>query len=160
MTDPFEDSWGDLAAEFGIDAPKPAPKPVEPEAEVEMPSDFEPAPADLAQSLFGDAPQAEALPDSLPDSLPDASDEEGGDTEVMEAGGDEAEKKRRRRRRRRGKKSDTPAVPGEPVEAEADEPDTVDDTTTQPSELLREIISKWDVPSWEEIVTGLHRPNR
>jgi hypothetical protein len=46
------------------------------------------------------------------------------------------------------------------MEAEADDdagPRAADDDTT--SEVLRELIASWNVPSWDEIVSGLYRPN-
>ncbi len=46
--------------------------------------------------------------------------------------------------------SDTPAE----VSVEAERP--LEGATT---EMTRELIANWNVPSWEELVTGLHRPS-
>ncbi len=144
MTDPFEDGgWDTLAAELGVEtipAPKPEePPPLPPEA---FEQEQEPAPSDITAALF----QLDPLPDA---------DEPGSDTEIIELGGTD-EQKKRRRRRRRGKKKD-----GEPgTEAEAEDAPETEDHITQPSEMLREIIANWDVPSWDDIVGGLYRPNR
>ena len=71
------------------------------------------------------------------------------------------------RRRRRSKKKG-PGLPGEagvesegPETAEAEEPLAevyADDGGPSP-EASRELIANWDVPSWTDIVAGLHRPN-
>lgn len=44
--------------------------------------------------------------------------------------------------------------PAEEVGGEAERP--LEGATT---EMTRELIANWNVPSWEELVTGLHRPN-
>jgi hypothetical protein len=59
-------------------------------------------------------------------------------------------------------------APGEPV-ADADFAAALDEVDTEPaplvdeedtaSEALRELIANWNVPSWDEIVGGLYRPN-
>ena len=49
--------------------------------------------------------------------------------------------------------ADDAAHPAE-VSAEAERP--LEGATT---EMTRELIANWNVPSWEELVTGLHRPN-
>ena len=48
---------------------------------------------------------------------------------------------------------DDEAQPAE-VSAEAERP--LEGATT---EMTRELIANWNVPSWEELVTGLHRPS-
>jgi hypothetical protein len=97
-------------------------------------------------------------------------------------------KKRRRRRRRRSKKKPEGTLnadgttteanedAGEPtLTSEADEETSIDDSayedeeepakTLEPvlegatNEMTRELIANWNVPSWEEIVTSLYRPN-
>lgn len=150
MTDPFEDGWGDLAAELGVETPKPVKADIPPPLPVE-----EPAPLDLSISLF----DINALPDAV---------EPGSDTVVLEApeSPDSAEadaERKRRRRRRRKKKGDAigEAAEGEPSEAEAPERRvSVDESITQPSELLKDIVKNWDVPGWDEIIGGLYRPQR
>ncbi len=49
--------------------------------------------------------------------------------------------------------ADGAAAPAE-VSAEAERP--LEGATT---EMTRELIANWNVPSWEELVTGLHRPS-
>ena len=49
--------------------------------------------------------------------------------------------------------SDDSTAPAE-VSAEAERP--LEGATT---EMTRELIANWNVPSWEELVTGLHRPS-
>ena len=44
-----------------------------------------------------------------------------------------------------------------------DENDSDDDAEAAEDaggELLRELIASWNVPSWDEIVSSLHRPDR
>lgn len=145
MTDPFEDGWGDLAAELGVERPKPV-------WSQEPPSlpDVEPAPTDLSAVVF----------DAV---LPDAA-EDGNDTEVIEApesaeiSEGDADRKRRRRRRRKKKEPIGDAPDGEAENGKTGE--DVDDGITQPSELLKDIIRNWDVPGWDEIIGGLYRPHR
>ena len=141
MTDPFDDSsWSDLAAELGVETPKPVPSLEPPPLPLEVEAEAEPAPADLSETLF-----AEPLADA---------EEPGSDTEIIELGGTEEQKRKRRRRRRRRKD-------GEPAEAEgAEAPEPVDENVTQPSELLKDILKNWDVPGWDDIVSGLYRPHR
>jgi hypothetical protein len=141
MPDPFDDvSWSDLAAELGVETPKAATPPEPPLAE-------EPAPEDLGLALFD------------PGQMPDAQDA-NPDTEVIEPGSAESEAERKRRRRRRRKKKTEIGEAPEGGEVVGEAPPATDDGVTQPSELLRDILKNWDVPSWGEIVGGLYRPNR
>lgn len=136
MPDPLLDlGWSDLEADLGIETPKSVEAPVPPPLPDAQPS--EPDPADLAPALFSEP-------------SPDAN-ESDSDTAIIELGGTDEQKKRRRRRRRKKKDGDT---------AEPEAPESSDDSMAQPSELLRDIIKNWDVPSWDEIVSGLYRPSR
>ncbi len=112
----------------------------------------------------------------------DACGETAGET-ANEAGMEptsEPERKKRRRRRRRRRSgsatasptSETPTAP-----SATDAPVTAEDETAEPEELggvnwhegadddtaaetLRQMLANWNVPSWEEIVAGLYRPER
>jgi ribonuclease E len=127
-----------------------------------------------------EAAEAEGGEESAPDSAPD------GDGDGVPGTG----RKRRRRRRRRRKGSAAGASEPETGTAPADarEPESGDDLAAveYPSEqggepdrdepgrgedereagedaggdLLRELIANWNVPSWDEIVSGLYRPER
>jgi hypothetical protein len=153
MNNTFDDNWSDLAAEFGIDAPKPVAPPIE---EPDTEPDIDAAPLDLGDAMFGDGVLLDAT-------------ETGSDTEVIELGSEtdaesatddeSGEKKRRRRRRRKGRKGDAPESMDDATDSRESSQAT-DDMSAQPSELLKDILSNWDVPSWDDIVAGLHRPNR
>jgi hypothetical protein len=157
MPNTNDDPWADLYADLGV-TDKPtyrAPEPLPPAVEENFVSSE------------------------------DEDDDEGEDTEidgVSVAGSGEGDgeedpnKKKRRRRRRRGKKK-----PGEATSDEAPrevvailengeedaEPEEELETAGTPepalegatSEMTRELIANWNVPSWEEIVAGLYRPN-
>jgi hypothetical protein len=168
MSDPNDDPWADLYQDLGLSdqaAAKPTPPPLPPE--------------DSA------SPRAEEAENG--DTFAMAGDDEGGDddgpddeAEGGEAGegqpGEEGPKKRRRRRRRRKKKPGEVAANGEagvaPVaEGVADEVVAVpafDEEEAEPvaegeevtPEMTRDLIANWNVPSWSEIVAGLHRPER
>ena len=147
-----DDSWAEFYREIGLEPETPA------------------APAETATLFDEGEPQPEIEATEAEADDEEADSEEGGE-ESAEAGGPAGEeelnedgtKKRRRRRRRRGKKKG----PGEPGEAtavgevaEADEPLAevyADDGGPSP-EASRDLIANWDVPSWTEIVAGLHRP--
>ncbi len=147
-----DDSWAEFYREIGL----------------------EPDPTETPE--FPPAPQAEAEPEDgfAPLEAPEAEvdDEEEGEegTEVEGSGGEEEEtnedgtKKRRRRRRRRSKKKGPGLAEGAVAEVEAGEPAeetaavAFDEDGGPSPEASRELIANWDVPSWTEIVAGLHRP--
>jgi hypothetical protein len=108
------------------------------------------------------------------------------DIEAEQDEENEVTRKRRRRRRRRrkggGETAQEPA-PTLSTNASAETPDTEEleeiggsvsdhptaahtldwnDTTDpdQAAEVLRDILTHWNVPSWDEIVAGLYRPER
>jgi ribonuclease E len=118
------------------------------------------------------------------------AEESAGEAEVAETGEGGRKRRRRRRRRRRGsadpaaeapssvcneENADMPA-PDWPAEEDAlaGEATTQSSTPTaselppwpeetdsdQAAEILRDILAHWNVPSWDEIVAGLHRPER
>ena len=149
MASDTDDSWAEFYREIGLEPETPAAAPVALEDE----------PESTAEAEAGES---------------EGDDDEGGE-ESAEADGPAGEeelnedgtKKKRRRRRRRSKKKG-PGLPGEagaesegPETAEAEEPLAevyADDGGPSP-EASRELIANWDVPSWTDIVAGLHRPN-
>lgn len=146
-----DDSWAEFYREIGLE-PEPPEAPASPPTlfdESEPTAELEATEADNDDEDDGAEESAEA------DSPP-------GEEELNEDGS----KKRRRRRRRRSKKKG-PAGPGEPVaegesgEVETEEPlaEVYDDDGGPSPEASRELIANWDVPSWTEIVAGLHRPS-
>lgn len=171
-----DDGWADLAKELGLESgERSRPAPAAPEPEPEPAEEFEDAP-------FGGEPEDSSDADA-------GDDEPDGDDEAETPGepGEGSPKKRRRRRRRRKKKGPgEPGADGGPAVATADaEGDTGPDEEALPEsetgwddggeaeevgavvgeeqvtpEAAREIVANWNVPSWEEIVAGLYRPDR
>jgi hypothetical protein len=174
-----EDNWADLADALGIDTPatqarkQAAPPPPVPDEPPPLP-EWARAGADLPDA-------AEADGDTAIDPVL------ANEPTAAEPGGEgDGERKRRRRRRRRRKAG--PAEPGDLAVADADadadaddesgdltpgfasddaesddeagEPEPVgvglaDDPTP---DAVRDLIANWNVPSWQEIVSGLYRP--
>jgi ribonuclease E len=171
-----EDNWADLADALGIDTPAtqarkqantPPPVPEQPpplpewaRAGVELPDATEPDGDTAIDPVLATEP---------------TSAEPGGE-------GD-GERKRRRRRRRRRKGG--PAEAGEVGVTETESDEDADDGTTgfgsdesaadddeagepepvgvgladEPTpDAVRDLIANWNVPSWQEIVSGLYRP--
>lgn len=168
MTDPNEnDGWADLYSDLGIDVPasppKAAPPEPEPVEEIELVAAPEDAESEADEEFAGGLDEG------------DESEDDGAPEGATSEEGDPGQKKRRRRRRRRKKKG-----PGEGTEADATpeaEPELAavaastedegefaaeDDESVEGAspEATREIISNWNVPSWQEIVAGLYRPDR
>jgi hypothetical protein len=167
-----EDSWADLADELGIDTPatkaRNAVPPPLPEPAVEEDRT-------LTAEVF------EELPDAL-ESEGDTALEPGLSGEPASDGDGERKRRRRRRRGRKGKgesdgdgdgvtavmaedtdSEDVEAVPPEfggeqpaaPQAAETSDHEIMDEPTP---DAVRELIANWNVPSWQQIVTGLYRP--
>jgi hypothetical protein len=168
MTDPSntDDNWGELYRELGVDDPGSSkPTPADDEEVIELTE---------SESDEVDEP-VQSLDESGADEIEEPAEGEAvaGDEE-----GEPGQKKRRRRRRRRKKKGGVGQPVGEEAarfEAEAEESETqleeddedgaeaitgpgVEEEVTP--EMTRDIIANWNVPSWEEIVAGLHRPDR
>ena len=186
MPDPLDnDPWADLYKDLGVEGnekpkpkvaahSKPAPLPeVEYTEEVLVEEGID---GDEADDPEGEYESDEAGEGDVPGEGSGSEDEPGT-------------KKRRRRRRRRSKKKPGTDAPGDATEGEvtpiatrapvAIMPDaetegefedeyveeevaeTVDSSVEEVStEMTREMIANWNVPSWEEIVTGLYRPER
>ncbi|HVK17215.1 MAG TPA: hypothetical protein VM533_09725 [Fimbriiglobus sp.] len=180
MTDPRnqDDSWGELYRELGVDDPEPSkPAPVREEAE----PDDEPEVIELIESETDEIGEpAQAFDEAGEDELVESAEGEGelADGGAAEGEGEPGQKKRRRRRRRRKKKGAAGQSAGEEAagfdEGEGEESETQLDSDEEETEavigpgveeevtpeMTRDIISNWNVPSWEEIVAGLHRPDR
>jgi hypothetical protein len=146
-----DDSWAEFYREIGLE-PEKADAPAVAETDPEPLADEEP-----------DAEDASAETDEGEEGAEEATGPDGpaGEEELNEDG----TKKRRRRRRRRGKKKVGPEgeATGE-VDAgaeEVEEPvaEVYDEDGGPTPEASRELIANWDVPSWTEIVAGLHRPS-
>jgi hypothetical protein len=174
MTDPRnpDDSWGELYRELGVDDPGSS-KPSPPDEDAEV--------IELTESDTVEV--GEPAQPFVEDGV-DETEEPEGET-VSAEGEDEGEpgQKKRRRRRRRRKKKGVGQPGGEPAsgeasefvgEGEAEESETqLEEDEEEPEaitgpgveeeatpEMTRDIIANWNVPSWEEIVAGLHRPDR
>jgi hypothetical protein len=109
---------------------------------------FEPEPAEA--EVEGADVEAAAVPEVRPDEA-----EEAGEELAEEQGG----KRRRRRRSRRKKKGPESATPGETearTEAASDE-SSADEDDDEPT---AEVVKNWNVPSWDELIASLHRPER
>jgi hypothetical protein len=168
------DDWAELARELARDKPKAV--------------ESTPAHHDYSLSSAASEVAAGELDGGSPAEGETSEGASAGDTDALPDMG--RKRRRRRRRRRRGGEdsADTPAgsvaerddeaPEGEPaegvfegsevgfpdeVEAESDtevlsaEPDMDEDAG---EELLRELIANWNVPSWDDVVGGLYRPER
>jgi ribonuclease E len=133
--------------------------------------------------------EGETESEAADDDFDDAEEAESPAGEAGAEGEQPGTGRKRRRRRRRRRKGAAPAdgatalveerepepttdadeePAGEPV-AEAEEYGAFDEDESDAlplaaeedtaSEVLRELIATWNVPSWDEIVSGLYRPN-
>ena len=167
-----DDPWADLYADLGVTE---RPKAAAPEPEPQSYDDEANANGDATDDDDNGDEEAEGDADGAPPEL----DEHGN-----------PKKRKRRRRRRAKKKGDeagpaptlyagneglpprqaarTPVVHSD-EDGEADERDEDEGEESVPvvsvveggtSEMTRELIANWNVPSWEEIVVGLYRPER
>jgi hypothetical protein len=166
-TTPEDDDWAELARELGEQVqknpggPPPAADPFEGFAA--DPTGPDDGPDDPAEAVEAEAVPAEGGP--------------GEDAGVGEGQPGTGRKRRRRRRRKKGGPTDPPAAgpdeeeaaaDADPPEAEPAEAEDVEafaggdpeDAEEVGGELLRDLIANWNVPSWDEIVSGLHRPER
>lgn len=178
MVSDNDDDWAELARELECDRPStPEPVPAEsadtanpetPEVEAEIVDDVgEP----------DESPEIEAAESGTTETEPEPSDNPPGTGR---------KRRRRRRRRRKGGGQPTDSAVDEPateaetepnetasesIEADADYTEEVAyDTAGVTSaadaeedvggELLRELIANWNVPSWDDVVAGLYRPER
>jgi hypothetical protein len=170
-----EDNWADLADALGIDTPATQARK---QAHTPPPLPEQPPPLPEWARAGGELPDAaEPDGDTALDPLL------AGEPTAAEPGGEgDGDRKRRRRRRRRRKGG--PAEPGEVAVAETDADEdaddgeagfgsddtTADDEAGEPEpagvgladeptpDAVRDLIANWNVPSWQEIVSGLYRP--
>jgi hypothetical protein len=167
------DDWAELARELARDKPKTVESTSDDHDHSTPGADAEVA----AAELDGGSPEVgKAL------AATDSGLDEPGDMG--------RKRRRRRRRRRRGgeESADAPAGVGSELEEEApegeaaeggfenveasfaDEVEAESDTEVVSvdseadedagEELLRELIANWNVPSWDDVVGGLYRPER
>ncbi len=186
MTGPTSDDWDDLARELGVDKSAPPPLPVQhPTDRVEREIGAE---ALEPHHGTDDRVEEDAVSEGEPEAAGDEEfgDEEGTvvEGELTPEGQPGTGRKRRRRRRRRRKSAAAPAEGGaETVETEAAEEREEDGATSDDvaaeeefgteaegefaplaaeedtaSDVLRDLIANWNVPSWDDIVGGLYRP--
>jgi hypothetical protein len=169
-----EANWAELADALGIDTPATQAR-----KQAQTPPEPPPLPADPIG--FEDLPDAhEQEGDTLLEPLlavEPAAEEPAGEGE-----GDGDKKRRRRRRRRRKPGAGEPATAGAEADGGDDEGDDLapgfssdSDAETEDEEgepepvgvgiadeptpdAVRELISNWNVPSWQDIVSGLYRP--
>lgn len=187
MTDPndSDDTWGDLARELGLDEP---PRPAEgsaaphdePLSADEDAGEFEDAGLVEAEPGAVEAESDESESEGDPGEAPaDDSQSEPG-----------RKRRRRRRRRKKGGPALAASETAEANDEAAEDPDTDEASVTSSveespdiaesddteeiepaavplaveeetgSEVLRELIANWNVPSWDEIIGGLYRPDR
>jgi ribonuclease E len=183
MTDPTksDDNWAELYRELGVEDMDASPRAPQPEPREQPPVIEE----DVVELTTAHAPENEAEEDVSPAIESEELGVIEGEFEPPEGEAEgEAEtegepgKKRRRRRRRRKKKGGPNGQPeaaegeaegeaeeaegfeGEPEEEEAEEPVAVGAEDEISPEVTRELIANWNVPSWQEIVAGLYRPER
>jgi ribonuclease E len=137
---------------FDVEAPSGRGRRGRPAPVLDEPGLFEADEAPAAEAeIEGSDVEAAAVPEVRPEAAEEASEEVG-----EEQGG----KRRRRRRPRRKKKGEPGAeadavapAEGAPTES-ATEPD--DDDIDEPAELA----ANWNVPSWDELIGSLYRPER
>lgn len=181
MTDP-DDDWGDLARELGVQKPTASAADASPPEEVEEPEAVHELPGATGeeQPEFAEGLADEAAAGDEPEPEGEGEADEGTGDEQPGTG-----RKRRRRRRRRKKGegdaadagiADEPApsyqaagrapvavAVAEPAGDDAEGDDGEVGGAVSPAEedtageVLRELIATWNVPSWDEIISGLHR---
>jgi ribonuclease E len=167
-----DDDWAELARELSRDKPPPLPEPEPPTEEL---------------GLFGEGAEELATnAEESPELQEGAADEEGeGPPDGQPGTG--RKRRRRRRRRRRGGEQPAEGSAGEALDAEetqksadevvessdagfSDEDESDSDLVPVDAEsssdedageeLLRDLIANWNVPSWDDVVGGLYRPER
>jgi ribonuclease E len=187
MTDPLDsnDDWAELARELDRDKP-PAPPPTPPADMVERLIDAEAVEPHHGDPRAEEEAVIEGEPEVEAESAEEFDDaEEGAPTETGEQPGTGRKRRRRRRRRRKGggaqpegavasengEESELEPVAESETDMTGDTGDyesVVEDFETSPmplaadedtaSEVLRDLIANWNVPSWDDIVGGLYRP--
>jgi hypothetical protein len=164
-----DDDWAELARELSRDKPQSLAEPPPPAEEM-----------GLFSEVVQDARPAEEDIEELPETIDEG---EGEGPPDGQPGTGRKRRRRRRRRRRGGSEQAAETAGGEAAEAEESESDepadqgaaesgfseeveaelvTVDAETDEDAgeELLRDLIANWNVPSWDDVVAGLYRPDR
>lgn len=168
-----DDDWAELARELSRDKPQPP---------VEQPAQSE------EMGLFGEGAETTPASDEEGEDFAEMAGESEGEGAPDGQPGTGRKRRRRRRRRRRGGAEQpgdaTAAAAPEGEESEADESteeelesseagyadEDESDSDLLPvdaasdedagEELLRDLIANWNVPSWDDVVGGLYRPER
>ena len=189
MTDPLDtnDEWAELARELDRDKPPPLPPADRVERIVEEEA-FEPHHGTDARVEDAALAEGETEAEAAEDEFDDGEETEAPTGAEGEQPGTGRKRRRRRRRRRKGgapaegagapvegaesesaPEAEAHEEPAAEAIAESDDfgaaedvdgdqvPLAADEDTA--SEVLRELIATWNVPSWDEIVGGLYRPN-
>jgi hypothetical protein len=154
----------------------------------EVASGYGPEGGPASESDHDDGPDAvDAEPDDtivIPSLLGEPVTEGDFGEPGAESPGQDVKKRRRRRRRRKKGAAGQPAdadglgesasvgeAEDEAADAddESDEPEPIERLVGSrlpaaaedpPAEAARDVIANWNVPSWQEIVAGLYRPDR
>jgi hypothetical protein len=163
------DHWRKLAAELGLEMEPPPPAEPEPPPVPEpppLPQREAPVEEFAAAADSGiwtaDTHTLDAL--SIPEPPPhtefpvtefDRNEPSPEDVAAPADEGGESEKPRRRRRRSRRKKGDGAEV--ESV-APAEEPATA--PASEEYDSPAELVKNWDIPSWNDLIASLYRPER
>jgi ribonuclease E len=184
------DDWAELARELERDprpAQSESASPPEAETFAEVhPDDAEAEEPDGAGELLDSPESHEHENESEGDEGAGDGEGEAGSGDGQPGTGRKRRRRRRRRRRGAGQPADI-AARAEDSEQDAGEGDEVDEGDGADSEtdyeadvaeeiepadfeaeaaeeaggeLLRELIANWNVPSWDEIVSSLNRPDR
>jgi hypothetical protein len=157
-----DDHWRRLAAELGLEVEPPAPRA---DAMRESPEPPPPPPfadpreefvAAEAPVQWPPAPQEFVAPGLVEEEFLDQAAQASAEEEpVSESPADldaADDKPRRRRRRSRRKKGETAADPS--ATAAGDHAQDEDDDPTA------EVVKDWNIPSWNELIASLYRPDR
>ncbi len=161
---PDDSHWSSLAQELGLDdTPAPAapqPTPVEISHDQAAPHH-----ADLPDAADEEDTMIEPLLSGEP--VVESAEGEGAEGDEQADDGGKRRRRRRRRRRKGGAEGATPAT-GEGGEEPAEEAFVEDEAEpeVEPAEAgetpahiaIRDVIANWNVPSWDELIGGLHRP--
>ncbi|MBN9122515.1 MAG: hypothetical protein J0I06_25780 [Planctomycetes bacterium] len=188
MTDPLDtnDEWAELARE--LDRDKPPVPPADMVEHILDEQAVEPhhgADARVEEEAVAEGETEGETAEDFEDAEESPAGEATAEGEQPGAG---RKRRRRRRRRRKGGAAPTEgaATPGEDADGETASEAETDEEAAEPvaeadefaaaedvngeavplaadedtaSEVLRELIATWNVPSWDEIVGGLYRPN-
>jgi hypothetical protein len=123
---------------------RPAPEPVPEEVEAEELPEL--------TEVDVNGPLAEPEPTVDPEAAAVPPEDEPGD--------EPAEKPRRRRRRGRRKKGETSGESDDAVAATDRTEPSDEEPAPMTDETPEEVVSDWNVPSWDDLIASLYRPER